>query len=361
MTYLDSVSSRRRAIGALLVIGALITPSIVASPAAASERPVGEPETTASTTPPTVSLPVQTVDTPGRGGQNGTIEMRVGKSAPLRVIVDTGFSGLIVFPGAWDRRPGGVRQSKTRVKVDAGSLGVVSGFPGTATMTFGGVTTVTEVPFVSVAKANPYLRQWTKNGVYGLLGVGTKGAGLINPLSTLPGVLGLRWSIHFQRTQGKTRNRRGELILGARGPLNPTMSLSMPYLGTDVNGARLWDDQATPGCWRFGQRPEVCLPTQLDAAFNITRVRGSRFRSLKTNKDGNLRTGTLVRWAAPGSAFVGVRYKAGNKPSVNLTRVIPKGSGQVIVGNTLYFDNVVTYDTVTGTVSIKEVRQKGSS
>ena len=208
MTCLDSVSSRRRAIGALLVIGALITPSIVASPAAASERPVGEPETTASTTPPTVSLPVQTVDTPGRGGQNGTTEMRVGKSAPLRVIVDTGFSGLIVFPGAWDRRPGGVRQSKTRVKVDAGSLGVVSGFPGTATMTFGGVTTVTEVPFVSVAKANPYLRQWTKNGVYGLLGVGTKGAGLINPLSTLPGVLGLRWSIHFQRTQGKTRTRR---------------------------------------------------------------------------------------------------------------------------------------------------------
>jgi len=41
--------------------------------------------------------------------------------------------------------------------------------------------------------------------------------------------------------------------------------------------------------------------------------------------------------------------------------VIPKGSGQVIVGNALYFDNVVTYDTVTGTVSIKEVRQKGSS
>ena len=58
--------SRLRATGTLFAVGALTTPLVVASPAAATERPVGGPETAASTTPPTVSLPVQTVDTRDR-------------------------------------------------------------------------------------------------------------------------------------------------------------------------------------------------------------------------------------------------------------------------------------------------------
>jgi len=41
---------------------------------------------------------------------------------------------------------------------------------------------------------------------------------------------------------------------------------------------------------------------------------------------------------------------------VNLTRVIPKGQGRIIVGNDLYFDNVVTYNTITGKVYISDAR-----
>ena len=329
----------------------------LATPAVhALEAPTDEPLTAASTEAPTVSIPVRTVDTPGRGGQNGTIVMRVGRSAPIRVIVDTGFSGLVVFPGAWDRRPGQVRQSNTRVQIQTSALGDIRGVRGSAPMTFNGVTTVMDVPFVALTDSNPFLRQWANEGVYGLLGIGTKGEGQVNPFSTLPGVLGLRWSVHFQRTRGETIGRRGEIVLGAKPPLESTMSLTMPYVGQDSNGARLWNDQATPGCWRFGRRPEVCLPTQLDAAFNITRVRGARFRTLKTNSQGNLRRGTSVRWAEPGSAFTGINYRAGNRPSVNLTRVIPKGQGRIIVGNDLYFDNVVTYNTITGKVYISDAR-----
>lgn len=55
---------------------------------------------TAARAPVTISLPITTADTPGRNGQNGILTMRVGRSAPLRVIVDTGFSGLVLFPGA---------------------------------------------------------------------------------------------------------------------------------------------------------------------------------------------------------------------------------------------------------------------
>jgi hypothetical protein len=325
-------------------------------PAVAAETDVELSGSDAARETPTVSIPVRTVTSPGRDGENGTILMRVGRSAPIRVIVDTGFSGLIVFPGAWDRRPAGVRQSTTQVSFRPASLGRVRGVRGSAPMTFNGVTTTVDIPFVAATNSNAYIRQWTNQGVYGLLGVGTKGAGLVNPLSALPGVLGLRWSIHFQRTLGDRRGRPGEIVLGADPPLESTMSMNMPYLGQNVNGAALWDDHATPGCWRFGPRPEVCLPTQLDSAFNITRVKGARFRSLPTNSDDILRSGTLVRWAEPGSAFTGIRYRAGNRASVNLTRVIPRGKGQIIVGNDLYFDNVVTYNTVLGKVYISDPR-----
>jgi len=339
----------------LLVLPLLAGTSAVAT---AADAPDTDPLTTASQAPPTVAIPIRTVDAPGRGGQNGTVIMRVGRSAPIRVIVDTGFSGLIVFPGAWDRRPGDIDQSDTRVTFDTTALGKVRGLRASAPMTFNGVTTVFDVPFVVANQSNPYLQQWADEGVYGLLGVGTKGQGLVNPLSALPGDLGLRWSIHFARTGGQAVARRGAIVLGAKPPLQSTMTLRMPYLGQDVNGARLWNDQATPGCWRFASRPEVCLPTKLDAAFHVTRIRGARFTSLKTNNDGDLRSGTLVRWAEPGSAFTGIRYRAGNRPSVNLTRVIPRGQASVTVGNTLYFDNVVTYNTVTGTVYISDPRAK---
>ena len=329
---------------------------VMSIPAVAAETDVELSGSDAARQTPTVSIPVRTVTSPGRDGENGTILMRVGRSAPIRVIVDTGFSGLIVFPGAWDRRPAGVRQSTTQVSFRPASLGRVRGVRGSAPMTFNGVTTTVDIPFVAATNSNAYIRQWTNQGVYGLLGVGTKGAGLVNPLSALPGVLGLRWSIHFQRTLGDRRGRPGEIVLGADPPLESTMSMNMPYLGQNVNGAALWDDHATPGCWRFGPRPEVCLPTQLDSAFNITRVKGARFRSLPTNSDGILRSGTLVRWAEPGSAFTGIRYRAGNRASVNLTRVIPRGKGQIIVGNDLYFENVVTYNTVLGKVYISDPR-----
>jgi hypothetical protein len=341
-------------LGVAVAAGALV----ISPSATAAETDVNLSASSAARETPTVSIPVRTVTSPVRDGENGTILMRVGKSAPIRVIVDTGFSGLIVFPGAWDRRPAGVRQSETRVSFRPASLGRVRGVRGSAPMTFNGVTTTVDVPFVSATGSNRYIRQWTDQGVYGLLGVGTKGAGLVNPFSALPGVLGLRWSIHFQRTLGDRRGRPGEIVLGADPPLESTMALQMPYLGQNVNGAALWDDHSTAGCWRFGPRPEVCLPTQLDSAFNITRVKGARFRPLPTNNDDNLRTGTLVRWAEPGSAFTGIRYRAGNRASVNLTRVIPRGQGQIIVGNDLYFENVVTYNTVLGKVYISDPSQR---
>lgn len=98
----------RTLVSAALAVAMVSSVSLV-SPAYAADAldPLGtlDPDAPTSsspsaTQPPTVSIPVRTVDTPGRGGQNGTIVMRVGRSAPIRVIIDTGFSGLVLFPGA---------------------------------------------------------------------------------------------------------------------------------------------------------------------------------------------------------------------------------------------------------------------
>lgn len=333
------------------VVSAVALTTAVALPARGADLDTGASSSPAAREAPSVSIPVRTIDSP-RGGENGTILMRVGQSAPLRVIVDTGFSGLITFPGAWDKRPAGVRLGDGRVAIDPSGFTTLRGLPATAPMTFNGVTTTTRVPFVAMTQDNPLVRSWKRKGVDGLLGIGTKGEGMVNPFSTLPGVLGLRWSIHFQRTATENGGRLGEIVLGAEPPTESFMSLSLPYLGQDANGALLWDDQAATGCWRFGKRPETCVPTQLDAAFNVTRVFGKRYATLPTMRNGDLRTGTEVAFAEPGAAFAGINYRAGDRASKNLTRVVDRGRARVVIGNSLYFDNVVTYNTITGNVSI---------
>lgn len=311
---------------------------------------------------PTVALPVETVTSAGRGGLNGVTTMRVGRSKPLRVIIDTGFSGLLLFPGAWDRIPGGVRMAKERASGPTPDGGRMSGLRGSAPMTFNGVTTAVDVPFIYATAPSAYARQWERMGVYGLMGVGTKGSGsLVNPFSALPGNLGLRWSIHFDRPTAGQGGTRGEVVLGAQLPVDPVMTFQLKPNGQNVNGALLWDDQAAPGCWRFGNQREVCADTWFDAAFNIMRVKGSQFQRVPHDKQGWVRTGTRVEVAAEGAAFIGSTFRAGSTPSRNMVKVSGGRSALVNTGNSYYFDYTISYDTVVGRLSLSDPTGKGAA
>jgi hypothetical protein len=300
--------------------------------------------------PATVSLPVRTMETPGRNGHNGTIVMRVGSSAPVRVIVDTGFSGLLLFPGVWDRTPAGVTIGTQTGTVRAPNGARIKGVRGTANMTFSGVSTIEAIPFIYSNTPDRYLEQWTDMGVYGLLGVGTKGgASMVNPLSALPGILGRQWSIHFSRTKGTA----GALVLGSPPPPDARMTFPLNYLGTNSVGAPLWDDQAATGCWTFAGGAEQCVDTWFDAAFTLMRVKGDAFTDLATDGRGYLSTGTRVTLAAPGAAFIGHAFKAGSRASRNLVKVSTKGDSLINTGNSFYFDYTLTYDLVTGRISLK--------
>lgn len=306
----------------------------------------------------TVSIPIRTVTSPGGRGSNGVILIRVGESAPIPVIVDTGFSGLVLFPGAFGSNTNRMGVGNRPMSLVGPDGQRIKGVRGQATMTLGGVTTVDEVPFMYANTANPYIKAWTAKRVYGLVGLGTKGLGSVNPLSALPGEFGIRWSLHFQRNVAGPAGRRGELVLGAEPPPESSMNFQLPYLGQNVNGALLWDDQAAPACWKIGRLREKCVPTQFDAAFNIMRLNGVTFTRAPKDSSGNLRTGTSVAMAAPSAAFEGYQFRAGNQGSRNVVKVKPRGRAKVITSNAIYFDYTVTYNTAIGRVYFTQPQGK---
>ena len=77
-------------------------------PASAADLDTDNSSSAAVAVPVTINVHIRTIDTPGTSGQSGTVEIRVGKSAPFAVMRDTGSVGLRVFPGAWERKQGSV-------------------------------------------------------------------------------------------------------------------------------------------------------------------------------------------------------------------------------------------------------------
>lgn len=335
---------------------ALLSVFVIAVPfAAVAHADDSAVQTQAAREPVTVSVPVRTIDTPGRSGQSGIVEITVGRSAPMAVMLDTGSVGLRL----WGGRPAGAKVSTQRISTDIdGSR--VPGLVGRAPMTLSGVTTTLDVPFQLITTDSSYIQQWKSQGVVGILGIGVGSGALTNPLVALPGSLGLRWSVHFARDAADTGGRRGALILGAEAPADATMHFSLPYIGLNVNGARLWDDHAADGCWKFGAGPLQCVPTWFDSGFTVMRVKGREFSQVPQTATNLVRPGTPVRLSAGGSAFVGHRFAAGDAGSRNLVRVIPRGGATINTGNSFYFDFTVTYDVVVGDLHLSHPSRKGA-
>jgi hypothetical protein len=313
----------------------------------------GEP---AASQPVIIDVPMPTVAAPGREGMNGIVEIRVGRSAPFKVMVDTGSVGLRVFPGAWGTRPAGVQVTSQKI-TSSTSRGSLKGALGKATMTIGGVSTTRPIGFQYVNSTAPVVRGWAAKRVYGILGIGTGRYQLSNPISALPGEVGTQWSVHLG---GEPRTRTpglGHLILGAEDPTDAVASFQLPPLGPDGYGALLWNDHAAPGCWTFGRTREHCVDTWFDSGFHPVRVKGAVFSRVPTNGAGQVRPGTSVGLADAGSAFTSWEFRAGRTASVNQVRLAKKGRAGINTGNAPYFTYVITYDTVRGLISLSPARR----
>lgn len=281
-----------------------------------------------------VVIPVQTIDTPGRTGQSGIISMKVGGSAPILVMVDTGSVGLRL----WDEKPTGMQGSVAN-----------------AYMTLGGVRTISRVSFQYVDSTSSYIQQWKDQGVDGILGIGTGKGALTNPLMSLPNRLARSWSVHFSRDSDKGA---GQLVLGAIAPNNAILNFQLTRLTGSVGEPSLWDDKAAQGCWTFSSPRTFCVPTHFDSGFTIVRIKGREFARIPQNPEGELRSGTRVTLAAKGNAYIGARFTAGKEGSRDLAKVYPTGRSKINTGNAFFFSHVITYNVTTGDIYLHEPTQK---
>lgn len=320
-------------------------------PLAAAASAVTDGTEASRTVPVTVDVPVATVPSPGQDGMAGTMLMRVGKSAPIRVMIDTGFSGLVLFPGAWKARPGGVSLTRQAISTQvAGSE--LNGVLGAATMTIGNVSTTRELPFQMLDGDSPIVTRWTAKGVYGLIGLGTTGGQMTNPVTALPGELGTRWSLTLGGNPVTRRAGVGHLVLGAPDSEDAVAEFQLPSLGNDGNGVRLWNDRAVPACWTFGLGEAKCVNTWFDAALQPMVAKGTVFSDVPTNAAKQVRAGTQVRLSDNGGDSVAWDFRAGRTASLNEVRVATKGRGLVNTGNAPFFQFVITYDVNRGRLSL---------
>jgi hypothetical protein len=288
------------------------------------------------------TIPVRMVDAPGSAGKIGIISMKVGTSAPISVVVDTGSIGLRL----WAKKPSGLQSSSP-----------------SAYMTFGGIRTTSRVAYQFVGSTSQFvgstsssIQRWKSQGIDGVLGIGIGKGSLTNPLMSLPPRFARSWSVHFSRDSDQ---RGGDLVLGAVVPGNAIMNFPLERVSGQQGEPSLWNDRGAQGCWTFSTPRTYCVSTLFDSFSTVMRVTGREFSRVPTTTNGELRNGTRVTLAAQGNAYIGARFNAGKESSRNLVKVDPRGSSEINTGNSFYFSHVVTYNVTTGDIYLHEPAQKG--
>lgn len=307
-----------------------------------------------------VRVPVTTVSSSLQDGLNGTIVIRLGKSQPFRVMLDTGSVGLRLFPAAPQV---GIGKKETQTDLPNGDR--VRAVVGKAKISIGKTQTTQAITYQRIPQTNPWINGWQNQNVLGILGIGLKDSAVPNPLRYLPGKQGLVWSVKFSRAGV------GSLVLGDSIPTNSLMHFPLPVDGNQSvgNPENVWNDHAAPGCWTFQtpgrkvvvERVEYCVNTWFDSGFPIMRIKGAQFKALKLTPTQALVPDTEVRLAAPGSAFAPATFRASDQGSRNTTRVADVGRSVINTGNSFFFDYRVYYSVATGDIYLtKDVSEKVS-
>ncbi len=295
-----------------------------------------------------VSVPIRTIDTPDRSGQNGIVSIKVG-STTLSVMLDTGSVGLRL----WDGKPAGATLTSVQAPAVVGGQSLPGQY-AKAAFTIGGVHATAPLTFQLIDTSSSYIAKWKSIGIAGILGIGVGRSPLANPLAMLPGTLGTQWSVHFDRLRASTADAAGSgaLVLGAAVPNDALMNFQLTTQGKSAAGVLLWDDHAASGCWAFARLAEQCVPTWFDSGFTVMRIKGKSFSSLPQTKSHLLQPGTVVRLAAGSSAFTGHQFIAGHSGSRNLARVLSTGRSVINTGNSFFFDYTVSYDIALGKLAL---------
>ena len=242
---------------------------------------VGGTSAASATAPLPATVPVTVLG--GQGTTQGarpTVEVRVGNSNPVPVLLDTGSSGLHIFDTAVNTGTGsGVTLSSQPSNITYSGGHRFTGVVANAVVTIGSYATKMPVSFAYVERAfciaskptcpaSGGIPGFEQSGAYGILGIGTQssGGGIISPILGMPGSLGKKWSLHLA-------GGSGTLTLGARLPAaRSATTIQMRQIGSSA-GSGLWADTSLPLCLSVGQDSD-CVPGLFDSGTYTMQISG---------------------------------------------------------------------------------------
>jgi hypothetical protein len=304
-----------------------------------------------------VAVPVHILGGQGTPlGARPTVMVKVGNSAAVPVILDTGSSGLRIFDTAVRTGPkSGVTVSTTPSNITYAGGHRFTGVVATALITIGSQRTAKPVQFGLVQNAfcvpsKPKcpaaqgMSGFEKKGGYGILGIGTQssGAGIVSPLFGMPGSLSNSWSLHM-------KGLSGQLTLGAVAPPPSAVAATVVMKQIGSTGRHpLWADDRLSLCLTIGSA-QGCAPTLLDSGTYSMQVYGQPFTGVPTI-GRSVKSGIPVSLRVAGAQSSFWQFSTGAVKSENLVTIRGVTRSFVNTGVQAFFAFTVTYNDVQGTV-----------
>ena len=307
-----------------------------------------------------VVVPVSVAGAQGSAvGASPIVEVRVGTSRPVPVILDTGSSGLHIFNTAVNATPGaGVSVTSQRSNITYAGGHRFTGVVASAVVTIGSQATASRVLFSLINNASCIASKPTckaaggmagfeaKTGADGILGIGTQRSrgSVTSPILAMPGTLGQSWSVHLSSTTGT-------LVLGAGGPQGAMIAVTFQMKRLGATGSRaLWNDSALPFCTTIGTARQ-CTPGLFDTGTPSFQVSGPVLGTLPTTS-GQVQRGLPVTVAQQGAGTPFWAFTAGPAKSQNLVRIKSGHSPYVNTGVQVFYAFTVIYDDEQGIIKL---------
>jgi len=311
---------------------------------------------------PPATVPITVLDGQGTSqGARPTVEVRVGNSKPVPVMLDTGSSGLHIFNTAVNTGTGsGVTLTSRLSDITYSGGHRFIGVVANAVVTIGSHATKTPVAFAYVTQAFCIPRKpscpasggipgFEQSGTYGILGIGTQssGGGITSPILGMPGYLGKTWSLHLAGASGT-------LTLGAQVPAaQSATNIQMRQIGSSSNGT-LWADASLPLCVHVGRSNE-CVRGLFDSGTYTMQISGPALDQAPTiTGTDHVVDGTPVAITLSGATKPFWTFTAGTTKSADLVTV-RTGQGRFVnTGVQAFYDFTVTYDDTTGQIRLSQ-------
>lgn len=283
------------------------------------------------------------------------VEVTVGHSRPIKVLLDTGSDGLRVTASSV-ADAAGISRSEHRLSATFADGSTFSGTIGEAVVGIGNQATTRTVPFelVSKIKCGPLPDCLSGAGgseIDGILGIAltgpTPGQPLPNPFLSLPPPYSDAWELSVGTPL--TASTSGQLILGATLADWRTQFQLRPVRRPGVS--HLWHDGVLT-CWSIGAR-RYAFPTLFDSGSVATTVYSDSLTRLITPHSQlpimKSNVPVSISGCVRGSPVMAFETDSDLNPV--LIRTQPQ-SPVASLGVQVFYDNTISYNVTKGLISL---------